>query len=243
MRRVYSPNEKKIFDTKTSSWRRRPSEIKGYKSALYITDQESGDYIRVDFNLKEGKIRVYLEDSEEGGNPYYAIISENAVALQRNVTTGRQVNDIISRLKKRSDLLTTLPNREVLRILSVALGMDQYQIKKSKRDAERKKMLESTMQRYFKSGKLKDAASNGNIPKSRRKIILDILDIIFGLLLCASCFLYSHSYIASGLVSAVFGVLIGLFDMLARGREPSIIKMLIFILAGLGLYIYGYFLF
>jgi hypothetical protein len=243
MRRVYQPKEKKIVDSRTVFWRRRPSEIKGYKSAFYSTDPESGDYIRVDFNLKEGKIRVYFEDSEEGGNPYYAIITEKAVTSQRNVTTGRQVDDIIDRLNKRSEALLSLPNREIVKILSVALGFNQYHIKKSKRDAERKKMLESTKNRYFTPGKAEDFKSESNFPKFKRNIIPDIMEIVFGLLLCASCFLYFHSYIASGLMSAVFGVLIGLFDMLARGREPGIFKMLLFILSGLGLYIYGYFLF
>ena len=51
---------------KSYHWKRRPSEIRGYNRVIYTTT-ERGDYLRVDYNLKDKKVRLYLEDAEEGG--------------------------------------------------------------------------------------------------------------------------------------------------------------------------------
>ena len=63
-------------------WKRRPSEIKGYQKAYYINDSD-GSYLRVDYHLKEKKLRLYLEDASETDRNchfgFFAVSGQNSV--------------------------------------------------------------------------------------------------------------------------------------------------------------------
>ena len=56
------------------SWKRRPSEIRGYERAMYTT-LNNGDYIRVDYNIAEKRVRLYVEVSDEKNASYYSIVN------------------------------------------------------------------------------------------------------------------------------------------------------------------------
>ncbi len=225
---------------KRVSWQRRPSEIRGYLTALYMTTEE-GDYLRVDYNLKDNRVRVYLEDTEEGGNPYYVVISGGKVTSQRNSTTGRPA-DVIRKLKMRSNILLTISNKDVLRIVRTSLGLEEAAAEPEK-ESERRERLDQTRKRYFKPENANDGTGDELGIRPARRILIDTIDIAAGGTLASALFLYYHSYIITGLAAALFGILIGLADMFIRGISPSFVKMLIFILAGLAFYVYGYYMF
>ena len=49
------------------TWKRRPSEIRGYERTMYTT-LDNGDYIRVDYNTGEKIVRLYVEVLKEKGH-------------------------------------------------------------------------------------------------------------------------------------------------------------------------------
>ena len=59
-----------VLDSAQHTWKKRPSEIRGYQRTYYITT-EDGDYLRLDYSLKEKRVRLYMEIDSEGGNAYY----------------------------------------------------------------------------------------------------------------------------------------------------------------------------
>lgn len=244
MRKSPDRNKQVSKDQAKTVWKRRPSEIRGYQAALYL-NAENGDYLRVDYNLKDKRVRIYLEDSEEGGNPYYLVVQNGKVTAQRNATTGRAYA-VSDKLMSRSALLLTISNRQVFEMVNTGLGLEAVEKlsreKQIKRE-ERKEMLDQTRKRYFRpeSASAGDDAEAG-ITTSRR-FLIDLLDIVMGMLVCGGLFLYHHDYVVLGISAAVTGVVLGLMDMLFRGRQPSIVKMLLFVICGLGVYIYGFYFF
>ena len=242
MRQKRSYNHKPAGDTSRVNWKRRPSEIRGYNRAIYA-NTENGDYIRVDYNLKDGRVRLYLEDGEEGGNPYYSVISDGKITAERNVTTGRSYN-LSEKFTRRAEILSTLPNTEVIKLINKNYGVGEGFKDAQQRQLERKRELEETRKRYFREHPyihLKDEQEQV-VQRGIGKIQLcDFVDVFIGLTVCFFVYLYGNSLIAVGIVSAVIGVLVGILDIFFRVREPLIAKNLIFIIAGVASYIYGYY--
>ncbi|MCX7678592.1 MAG: hypothetical protein N2316_05185, partial [Spirochaetes bacterium] len=120
MRRSAS-KKKGIFDSGDHHWKRRPSEIRGYNRTFYMTD-DNGDYLRVDYNLKEKRVRLYLEDASEGGIPYYAVISNGRITAEKNAQTGRPVN-LSEKFRSRAELFSSIGNNEVLKLINENYGI------------------------------------------------------------------------------------------------------------------------
>lgn len=244
MRQKRSYTQKPVGDTSKVNWKRRPSEIRGYNRAIYA-NTENGDYIRVDYNLKDGRVRLYLEDGEEGGNPYYSVISDGRITAERNVTTGRSYN-LSEKFSRRADILSTLPNTEVIKLINKNYGVGEGIKDAQQRQLERQRELEETRKRYFREHPYIHLREEQGpvVQRGLGKIQLcDFVDVFIGLTICFLVYLYGNSLIAVGIVSAVIGVLVGILDIFFRVREPLIVKNLIFIIAGVASYIYGYYFF
>ncbi len=224
------------------NWRRRPSEIRGYNRALYV-NTEGGDYIRVDYNLKDKRVRLYIEDVEEGGNPYYSVITDGTVTAERNVTTGRSYN-LSDKFRKRAAIFSQVPNNEVIKIINKNYGIGERGTEERERRIQRQQELEETRRRYFRENpyvEFSDGMPEEEIEKRFR--LIDLLDVSFGIVLCFGAYYYWHSFISVGIVSAFFGVLLAILDIFFRVREPFLMKNAAFILAGITAYIYGYYFF
>lgn len=225
------------------NWKRRPSEIRGYNRTLYGTS-EDGDYLRVDYSLKEKRARLYVEVAEEGGAPYYAVIQDGRVGAERSVQSGRSGN-FSDRFRKRAELFSTVPNREVLSLLEGHYGISAR--KKSTAGKEKSgSTLEETRRRYF------SPEENPYIGTSEREPVrffrgfglLDLLDFLTGFMVSGLIFYVTgFNFMFAGIILAAYGLAIGLIDMFLRERDPVMIKVIMLLLAGGGLYIYGYYFF
>ena len=240
MRKSLSQGKKPGGEGRKASWKRRPSEIRGYQAALYTTT-DGGDYLRVDYNLKDRKIRIYIEDAEEGGNPYYAVFTGGRISAQRNVTTGR-AHQVVEKLKLRGDALCTISNKEVRKIVTGALKLDDTPpAEKAERGESRKELLDRTRKRYFRTDETQPGGEPSGGAGTAGSIFRGLLDYTVGVLLAVAVFLYFHSFIAAGVAAAFFGIFIGIVEMFLRGRDPSVMKMLFFVGTGAALYVYGYY--
>lgn len=229
-------------DDNRINWRRRPSEIRGYNRALYV-NTEAGDYIRVDYNLKDKRVRLYIEDVEEGGNPYYAVITDGRVTAERNVTTGRSYN-LSEKFRKRAAIFSQIPNTEIINIINKNYGIGERETEERERRIQRQQELEETRRRYFRENPYVEfggGITEGEIEKQVR--LIDLFDVAVGIVLCFGAYYYWHSFISVGIVSAFFGVLLAVLDIFFRVREPFLMKNVTFVLAGLTAYIYGYYFF
>ena len=228
-------------------WKRRPSEIRGYHRTLYVTT-EDGDYLRVDYNIKEKRVRLYIEDVEEGGNPYYSVIANGKVVVERNATTGR-VNNLYEKFNKRTEIFSSIPNNEVLWLINKNYGIagstsevDSSERKRS-REIERKKELERTRQKYFKPEEYPHYSIRPKEEIKERKIrMVDFFDFFIGALLCISLYIYDRNFVIVGILSAFIGIVIGFVDIFFRKRIPLFMKMIFFIIVGVASYIYGYYI-
>ena len=222
-------------------WKRRPSEISGYQRTLYINTDE-GDYIRVDYNTKDKRVRLYLEDGEEGGNPYFAVVSNGTITTERNVTTGRSCS-LSGKLKKRAGVISTISNKDVLRLINNNYGISENYSGLNGQSLKRREEIEKIRGRYFKKGN-ELPGSAGTLTGTKAKFrFLDMIDIAVGILICVGVFFIKNSFIHVGVISALFGVSIGVMDIFFREREPILTKILLFIIPGFAFYIYGYYLF
>ncbi len=228
---------------KRINWKRRPSEIRGYNRTLYGTSDD-GDYLRVDYDLKEKRARLYVEISEEGGAPYYAVIQDGRVGAERSVQSGRSGN-FSDRFRSRSDLFSTVPNRDVLSLLEGHYGISSRKRSTPERE-NRGSTLEETRRRYFSRDENPYIGTGEGEPVRflRGFGLLDLLDLLAGFLLSGLIFyLAGFNFMVAGILLAVYGLIIGLIDMFLRERDPVMIKVVLLLLAGGGLYVYGYYFF
>ncbi len=245
MRNTDFTNKNKFSE---SFWRRRPSEIRGYNRTLYTTT-ENNEYLRVDFNLQEKRIRLYIEDNEEGGNPYYSVITNGKITVERNATTGR-VTDLSQKFSKRADIFSTIPNKDAVRLINnnYNIGINvKKSIKRNDREKNREIQLSKDRQQEKKVNYVPNYAADRERESGPRKKVkkfglVDIIDISIGVLLCTGLYLFNHNLVALGVLSAFIGIFMGLLDVYYRERQLILLKMLLFLLAGMVFYIYGYYI-
>jgi hypothetical protein len=240
MRQTVPKVKKAGAEHRRLSWKRRPSEIRGYQRTMYL-NADNGDYLRVDYNLKEKKVRLYIEDSEEGGNPYYAVITNGKIVAERNASTGRSCS-LDDKFSRRADVFSTLNHREVFALINNNYGISPDRGEKLKRARERKQQLERTRERYFKPEEMPQTRIGREDVPVQKKRLIDLIDLFIGLNICLAFYYFYRMIFIAGIIAAFFGVLIGLIDIFIRDREPVFSKVLFFIFLGAALYIYGYYL-
>ena len=241
MRRRIKSKSVIIPESKKTYWKRRPSEIRGYQRVFYC-NAENGDYIRVDYNFRDKRVRIYLEDSEEGGNPYYAVIDKGRISAERNATSGRPVS-LHEKLEKRAELISTIPNKDVIKLINKNYGIGETAEEIAARKKKRQEELERTRKRYFKPEEVPSFVKKETALPSRRRVrIWDMTDIAIGSAVVGAVYYVSLDFIKSGMVSAVFGILLAFIDIFIREKETLLLKTLFFLLVGITLYIYGYFI-
>ena len=214
--------------------------MRGYNRTLYTTTDDN-EYLRVDFDLKGKRIRLYIEDKDEGGNPYYSVINNGKITVERNATSGR-VSDLHEKFSKRAEIFSTIPNADVVRLIGGNYGIG---VKSRERFYWRQQPPKSAELVKKKDYVPSYAAGSESGFPSRKKVkrfyFGDILDIIIGVLLCAGLYLYNHSFVTMGVLSAFIGIFVGLLDVFYREKRLNLIKMILFLFAGMVFYIYGYY--
>lgn len=226
------------------SWKRRPSEIRGYERAMYTT-LNNGDYIRVDYNVSEKRVRLYVEVSEEKNAPYYSIISNGKIVTERN--NAGKTNRVGETISSRSGEFSSLPNTEVMKLINRNYGIETLDESEArKKEQQKQEQLSFVRKRYFRDS---DSAERISVDtseqiklKAGRFSLIDIIDILTGIVLAGVFYILNqYSYLALGAATVVWGILLGIFDIFIREREPLFIKILFFLIIGSAFYIYEYF--
>ncbi len=250
-KRANVPNKSETGD---NHWKRRPSEIRGYNRTLYTTTEDD-EYIRVDYNLRERQVRLYIEDSEEAGNAYFSIITNGKVTVERHAITGRIAN-LSEKFKKRAGIFSSIPNKQVIKLIGKNYGIGLKSQARSltrddrkKRSEQKKLELEQIRRKYFgdqsdseDAAYVDDEISEPPREKIKKLHIVDFVDFSVGLILCIGMYTFNNSFVTLGVLSAFIGIFLGLLDIYYRERQLILIKMLLFLLAGVIFYIYGYYI-
>jgi len=223
------------------TWKRRPSEIRGYERAMYTT-LDNGDYIRVDYNTGEKIVRLYTEVLEEKGSAYYSVISNGRVSVEKN-SNGRSAR-VSERISERSNEFSTLPNKDVLKLINNNYNISNTEsIAKNEKNERLKVEREEIKRKYFKPEDNLYIENEYISQKRIRKIgIIDLLDTLTGIVISVLFFfLGQYDLIAAGAAAVIWGMLLGVFDILLREREPVFTKIFFFLISGVGIYFYSYF--
>ncbi len=222
------------------TWKRRPSEIRGYERAMYTTT-DNGDYIRVDYNLDEKIVRIYAEVNKDKGASYYAVINKGRVTIEKN-SNGRSTR-VSERLSERAKEFSTLPNKDVLKLISGNYGISNSVPSRGNAKKERLKVERQEVKRkYFKSDENPYIEADYSTRQAAGKAgIIDLFDTLTGFVVVGLFFFIgNYDLMAAGAASVIWGMLLGVFDILFREREPVFIKIFFFLIAGSGIYFYGY---
>lgn len=222
------------------TWKRRPSEIRGYERAMYTTT-DNGDYIRVDYNLDEKIVRIYTEVNEDKGASYYAVINKGRVTIEKN-SNGRSTR-VSERLSERAKDFSTLPNKDVLKLISGNYGISKSAPSRGNSKKERLQVERQEVKRkYFKSDENPYTEADYSTRQVAGKAgIIDLFDILTGFVVTGLFFFIGkYDLMAAGAASVIWGMLLGVFDILLREREPVFTKIFFFLIAGSGIYFYGY---
>lgn len=226
------------------SWKRRPSEIRGYERTMYTT-LNNGDYVRVDYNVSEKRVRLYVEVSDENNASYYSIINSGKIVTEKN-SAGKSAR-VADRIVERSDEFSTLPNSEVLKLISRNYGIESPDEAESRKKEEQKReQLSQVRKRYFRNEeKEENIYADTPVQEAGRRgrlSLIDLIDVLTGIVIVGIFYvLNQYSYLALGATAVIWGILLGLFDIVLREREPVFIKILFFLLSGSAIYIYEYF--
>jgi hypothetical protein len=245
MRNTSSTNKSHSSDI---YWRRRPSELRGYNRTIYTTT-EDGDYLRVDYNLKDRRIRLYIEDNEEGGNPYFSVITNGNITVERNATTGR-ISDLKEKIGKRADIFSTISSKDVLKLINnnyhIGIKGKSRLIPRQEGKTRQEHKINSWDEVEiinYRSGPFSETDDRSDSRHKKRKYkFIDIVDILAGSGICFALYFFNQNFVTLGVLSAFIGIFVGLLDVYYRERQLIFIKMLLFLLAGIVFYIYGYYI-
>lgn len=222
------------------NWKRRPSEIRGYERAMYTT-LDDGDYIRIDYNTGENLVRLYVEVLEDKGASYYSVISNGKVTSEKN-SNGKSTR-VAEKLSERADEFSTLPNKEILKLINNNYGIQSSKsaIKVYKKESVNDERAE-IKRKYFKDeGNLTSQKTDITQRRSKKIGLIDLFDTLIGLIVsCSFFFLFQYDLMATGAASVIWGMLLGVFDILLRDREPRFTKIFFFLISGVGIYFYSY---
>lgn len=233
----------KLIDSKKGSdgdWKRRTSDISGYQRAFYMTDSK-GDYIRIDYNLKEKKVRLYAEIAKDANRPYFSVIQKGKISTEKNVLTGRP-NGVAPVFESKARIFSTLPNDELLRVINGTYGISQPS--KKQIISERMQKLEETRQRYFVEHR-EESESGDRFPMESLFGVIkkNFFSILLGAAITIGAYyLFNLSYASAGIAVASYGIFLGIADMFLREKETDMFMVLCFLLLGLGLFVYGRYL-
>lgn len=229
------PDKKKQF-----TWKRRPSEIRGYERAMYTT-LDNGDYIRIDYNTGEKIVRLYAEVLEDKGASYYAVVNKGKITVEKN-NSGRSAR-VAETLKERAGEFSTCPNSDVLKLINNNYGISTVS---GNRDTEKNERLqkerEEIKRKYFKPEDNPYVPQETQSQSRVKKIsLIDLFDVLGGLALSGIFFFISQYDLNTAAAAAViWGMLLGIFDILIRDREPVFFKIFLFLFTGGLIYIYSY---
>ncbi|MBP7901589.1 MAG: hypothetical protein KA015_02110 [Spirochaetes bacterium] len=236
--KVFRDQNKVVEESRSKNdyWKRRPSEIRGYQKAFYVNGPD-GSYVRVDYNLKDKKLRLYLEDASEGGIAYYSIISKGSIEVEKNLATGRSGN-LSHKFQPLASLIASLPHKEVVTLFGDCYGISAAF--KDIRESVKRKKLERTREKYFVEGKR--APIFGSFSSAKSLSWIDLIDVIIAAGAGFAVYkLTGSSYQPCGVILAFLGIAAGGVDILMRKREPIFSKIILLLSSGAGLYIYGRF--
>jgi len=221
------------------SWKRRPSEIKGYQRALYY-NEPNGNYLRVDYSIKSARVRLYYEDNAQGNIVYSSIIEKGSIVSEKNMTSGRStgLSKVFTPL---APIIASIPNKEVLSLIGDNYGLASYN--RDMKEQFKRQKLEQTRQKYFKADDEGGGSLLGDFSEGKHSSFVDILDIIVGVAVSLALFFIFTGFQAPGIFMAVYGVAIGMVDIFVREREPIFFKIVLFLTVGVGMYIYGYYIY
>lgn len=226
-------------------WQKRPSDIRGYKTCYYLTDKKK-DYIRVDVNPKDRRVRLYIEVFKQNGCPYFSTVADGKIITEKNMRTMRSPGSSGVFLEKAS-IVSTIPDLDVVALFEENYGIKSPEFLKARED-EKKKLLKETKERYFKKESVFDGDTDFDTDEVRRypflkDLLIGTIDVFLGAALsAASFFTFGYSFTALGVCSAFYGIILGAVDFFIMDRAPNVFKLLLFLFAGLISYIYGYYL-
>lgn len=232
-------------------WRRRPSEIRGYNRALYL-NADNGDYLRVDYNINDSRVRLFIEDSSENGASYYSVITNGKITAERDEQTGRSAG-VSTKMASRSAYFESIPEQDVLDLINKVYGIRSDALKRAKSDRKKdarnkkeQKKIENLSDSFYRPEDL-DRPRRKKVPFTFSRFIrerfIDFVDIAAGAgIAYALHIFFEKSLIVPALFAALYGILLGFIDIIWRERPPFFFKILLFIISGTALYVYAYYL-
>lgn len=119
-------------------WVHRRSESDEFTHAWFVTDAK-GDYVRVDSDIKKGRVRLLIEDRSE--RRFYSLI-EKGIILKEWASRGSS-SGIKKLFTSKSNILSTLPNAAVVAICKPCYGIGKIKnshIRHQEREQPNKKM-------------------------------------------------------------------------------------------------------
>lgn len=209
---------------------------------MYLTTEE-GDYLRVDYNMKERSVRLYIEPAAEPGKAYFSLINSGRVTAERDYISGKNIS-AAAKFHPKSRYFSTITDAGVLQLINhnYGIAINPQSLRPAAGSSD---IIEETREKYFnKDG---DSAIISRKNKGKRVLLkmpirwFDFLDLVNGLIIMALSLLVSNSFIVVGLVSACWGIILGAIDIFWREREPIFTKIVVFLFVGIALMIYGYF--
>ena len=222
--------------TKSNEWKTRRSELEGYNRTYYVNTAEE-DYLRADVSKNGDTVRLYAELGADGGVGYVSIIRNGKIAEEKSALSQKS-GDFSEKFASKADVFSMMPSSSLIKLIAGNYGISSKKVLTAKR-------LEETKAKYFKNKQGDNSDKEIAEVGSRNKVqfsFIDLIDFGIGIMAALIVFLvFDNSFTILGIVLSMFGITIGAIDMFIRNKEIVISKMLVFILAGMGSYIYGYF--
>jgi hypothetical protein len=114
-------------------WVKRRSEFEGFSGVLYCTDAK-GEYIRIDYSLKDKKARLTVEDRTE--RRYHSLIISSSI--EKEWVARSAGGAVASVMKRKAHIFSMIPDQRIVSLIRGCYGIGTMQLKRLKTGKKKK---------------------------------------------------------------------------------------------------------
>lgn len=218
-------------------WKKARPVTQGYKKC-YQAKTPAGDLLQAEFNFHEGLVRLNLDLSD--GSSYSSVIKKGNIIRERDV-----LHSIHKSVRKKIHpfrmVFASIPDKDLIDAIGGMYEIVPILPGTGIRKDSSEKIYEEDSVPKKKRVSFRERLRGFLRPKfSRERVIDELHDAVLGASLGAILYLHYFDYIVVGSGLAFLGIMFGGMDWVIRGRNPLIMKVLIFLSLGSYFFYTGY---
>lgn len=227
-------------------WKSSKPITHGYNKS-YIAKTPGGDILRVEYNFKEGIVKLSIRNASEKGKEYIAIVKKGTSIREKDISTNSNI-PFKKKLLPFRDIFSSIPDDEILKSLGGIYGISIISRGIDQEDKTPDLTGEFSVKPSIPGETFFQRLRRVH-PKQPKKPLWqrikerfwgEVHDLAIGASLSIAIYFNYYDYIVLGASIAALGFVFGGLDWIVRNRAPLLSKVVLFLIIGSYFFYTGY---